>query len=149
MLSTEIEYFLHSVSFLNSVPFFKYISYPVFIQPSIHIFLLCYKKNFQKLSKFIFKNNTPYISKQPLMMAYESTRDNFGKFLYQFQPKTKTLIRKLEMILNELYWQNLSLLFNETYIYILWCGIKYLSHSGSLFFAHVKTGQPGIWSLAK
>ena len=51
------------------------------------------------------------------MMAYEgseSTQDNFGKFIYQFQPETKTLIRKLERILNELYRQNLSLLFNET-----------------------------------
>ena len=40
------------------------------------------------------------------MMAYEeseSTRDNFGKFIYQFQPETKTLIRKFERILNKLY----------------------------------------------
>ena len=51
------------------------------------------------------------------MMAYEgskSTRDNFGKFSHQFQYETKTLITKLEKILNELYRQNLSLLFNET-----------------------------------
>ena len=37
-------------------------------------------KNFQKL----FKKNTLYMSKQPLMMAYErseSARDNFGKFI--------------------------------------------------------------------
>ena len=50
-------------------------------------------------------------------MAYEgseSARDIFGKFLNQFQPETKTLIRKLERILNKLYRQNLSLLFNET-----------------------------------
>ena len=63
------------------------------------------------------KNNTPCISKQPLMMAYEgfkSAWDNFGKFIYQFQPETKTLIRKLERIPNKLYRQNLSLLFNET-----------------------------------
>ena len=55
------------------------------------------------------------------MMAYEglkSAEDNFGKFIYQFQPETKTLIRKLEKISNKLYRQNLSLLFNETYIYI-------------------------------
>ena len=35
------------------------------------------------------------------MMAYEgseSVRDNFGKFIHQFQPETKTLIRKLEII---------------------------------------------------
>ena len=40
------------------------------------------------------------------MMAYEgseSARDNFGKFIYQFQPETKTLIRKLEMTSNKLY----------------------------------------------
>ena len=43
----------------------------------------------------------------------KSARDNFGKFTHQFQPETKTLIRKLERILNKLYGQNLSLLFNE------------------------------------
>ena len=51
------------------------------------------------------------------MMAYEvfeSAGDNFGKFIYQFQPETKTLIRNLESILNKLYRQNL-LLFNETW----------------------------------
>ena len=45
------------------------------------------------------------------MMAYErseSAQDNFEKFIYQFQPETKTII------LNKLYRQNLSLLFNET-----------------------------------
>ena len=31
----------------------------------------------------------------------------------------------------------------------LWRGIEYLSQDRSLFFAHVKTGQPGTWSLAK
>ena len=74
-----------------------------------------------KTFKTHFKNNPPYTIKQPLMMAYEeseSVRDNFGKFINQFQPETKTLIRKLERILNKLYKQNLSLSFNETYIYI-------------------------------
>ena len=33
----------------------------------------------------------------------QSARDNFGKFIYQFQPETKTLIRKLERILIKLY----------------------------------------------
>ena len=61
-------------------------------------------------------------------MAYErseSGRDNFGKFIHQFQPETKTLIRKLKRILIELCRQNESLLFNQnthththTYIYI-------------------------------
>ena len=46
--------------------------------------------------------------------AFESARDNFGKFIHQFQPETKTLIRNLERILDKLYRQNLSLLFNET-----------------------------------
>ena len=52
-------------------------------------------------------------------MAYEGSEsawDNFGKFIHQFQPETKTLIKKLERILIKLYWQNLFLLFNETYI---------------------------------
>ena len=39
--------------------------------------------------------------------------DNFGKFIHQFQPETKTLIRKLKRIL-KLYKQNVSLLFNQT-----------------------------------
>ena len=50
-------------------------------------------------------------------MAYEKTKsawDNFGKFIHQFQPETKTLIKKLERILIKLYRQNLFLLFNET-----------------------------------
>ena len=55
------------------------------------------------------------------MMAYEgseSTQDNFGKFINQFKPETKTLIGKLERIVNKLDGQNLSLLFNETCLYI-------------------------------
>ena len=78
------------------------------------IFLLCYKKKLSKLIKK--KNNTPYTSKQPLMIAYEGSEsawDNFRKFIHQFQPETKTFIRKLERILYKWYRQNLSLLFNE------------------------------------
>ena len=51
------------------------------------------------------------------MMAYEGSedaRDNFGKFICQFQPEILTFISKLERILIKLYRQNLSLLFNET-----------------------------------
>ena len=36
-----------------------------------------------------------------MMMAYErseSTQDNFGKFIHQFQPETKTFIRKIERV---------------------------------------------------
>ena len=36
------------------------------------------------------------------MMVYEgseSFQDNFGKFIHQFQPETKTFISKLERIL--------------------------------------------------
>ena len=42
---------------------------------------------------------------QLLMIVYkmsETVRDNFGKFIYQFQTETNTLIRKLERILIEL-----------------------------------------------
>ena len=45
------------------------------------------------------------------MQAYEmseSARDNFGNFIHQFQPETKTLIRKLESILIELFRENAS-----------------------------------------
>ena len=50
------------------------------------------------------------------MMTYErfeNAWDNFDKFFHQFQPETKTLIRKLEGILIKLYRQNVSLLFNQ------------------------------------
>ena len=50
-------------------------------------------------------------------MAYERSegaQDNFGKFIHQFQPETRTLIRKLERILIKLYRQNVALLFNQT-----------------------------------
>ena len=57
------------------------------------------------------------------MMAYErseSAQDNFGKFIHQFQSETKAVIRKIESILIKLYRQNVSLLFNQTYIHILY-----------------------------
>ena len=44
-----------------------------------------------------------------LIMAYERcerARDNFRKFISQFQPKTKRLLRKFESILNKLYRKN-------------------------------------------
>ena len=52
-------------------------------------------------------------------MAYEgseSAQDNFGKFIHQFQPETKTLIRKLRKDLKQNIQTNMSLLFNETCI---------------------------------
>ena len=52
------------------------------------------------------------------MIAYERTesaQDNFGKFIHQFQPETKTLIKELERILIKSYRQNVSLLFNQTF----------------------------------
>ena len=51
--------------------------------------------------KIFFKKSTLYTCKQPLMIAYEwfeSTQDNFSKFIYQFQPKTKTLVWKPEIL---------------------------------------------------
>ena len=106
---------------------FKFISDSVFIQLGVCIFLLYYKK----FSYSFKKNNTPYTSKQPLMMAYdgsESAWNNFGKFIHQFQPETKTLIRKLERILNKLYRQNLTLLFNETCLNV-WMHIFFFHHT--------------------
>ena len=70
-----------------------------------------------KTFKTFLQTTIHYTNKQPLMMAYEesvSVRDNFGKFINQFQRETKTIIRKIERILNKLYRQNVSLLFNET-----------------------------------
>ena len=39
------------------------------------------------------------------MLSYERSekaRDNFGKFIYQFKPKTKTLVRKHESNFNKI-----------------------------------------------
>ena len=50
------------------------------------------------------------------MMTYEESeraQDNSSKFINQLQPKTKTLVSKLERILIKLYRQHVSLLFNE------------------------------------
>ena len=54
-------------------------------------------------------------------MAYErseTARDNFGKFIHQFKPETKTLIKKPERILIKSYRQNVSWLSNQTCVYI-------------------------------
>ena len=84
-----------------------------------------------------------YTCKQPLLDAYErfeSARDNFGKFIHQFQTETKTLIKKLERILIKLYRQNVSL-FNQTgfyYIYMCVCVCFFFSKEQSRFtFGHV------------
>ena len=83
---------------------------------NVRTIFLWYKPS--KAFKTLFKKtNTPYTRKQPLMMAYEGSESvwgNFRRFIYQFQPETKTLIRKIERILNKSYRQNLFLLFNET-----------------------------------
>ena len=57
------------------------------------------------------------ISFEFFQIAYEGSEisvNNFGKFIYRLQSKTKTLVRKLERILIKLYRQNMSLLFNQT-----------------------------------
>ena len=78
-------------------------------------FLKCYgiklSKLFLKTKHTLHKQATP----DGGLWRSESARDYLGKFIYQFQSETKTLIRKLERILNKLNRQNLSLLFNETY----------------------------------
>ena len=65
--------------------------------------------------KNLFLKNILY--KKTMMMAYEwseSARDNFGKFIYQFKPKTKVRVRKLERILIKLYRLHMCLLFTQT-----------------------------------
>ena len=50
------------------------------------------------------------------MIVYERSegaRNNFGKFISQFQPKIETFLRNPERILIKLYRQNMSLLFNQ------------------------------------
>ena len=61
-----------------------------------------------------FKTLQNYLNAELDKERSESDRENFGKFIHQFQPDTKTLIRKLERILIKLYTQKVSLLFNQT-----------------------------------
>ena len=52
-------------------------------------------------------------------MAYERSKtihDNFGEPIYQFQPKTKTLIRKHGKILIKTHFNLIILLFYLTYL---------------------------------
>ena len=68
----------------------------------------------------IFKKQS-LLLQTTLVMVYEGSKsvlDNFSKFIYQLQPKTKTLAKKLERILIKLYRQNVSSLFNHIYLYI-------------------------------
>ena len=47
------------------------------------------------------------------MMAYKeskSAEDNFGKFIYKLQPKSKALVRRLERILIKIYKQNVFII---------------------------------------
>ena len=46
----------------------------------------------------------------------KSTKDNFGKFIYSFQHKIKTVVKKLERSFIKFYRQNLSLLLNQTWL---------------------------------
>ena len=57
-------------------------------------------------------------------------KKNFGKFIYQFLSKTKTLIRKLERILIKLYRQNVFLLFIQT---------ATLLHTHTYIYSHPQT----------
>ena len=83
-------------------------------------------RNFCSVIKKTFKNLKRInlcTCKQPLIMADErldSARDNFGKCIYQLQPKTKTLVGKLERILIKLYRQNIIESPPHIYIYMLW-----------------------------
>ena len=75
-----------------------------------------FKTAYLKTSFKICLKRTLYTCKQPLKMAYgksESIEDNFGKFIHQFTPETKTLIRKLDRIFKKLYRQNVFLLFDQ------------------------------------
>ena len=91
-----------SYSFIVFYFCFKFISNSVLSKYEFEYSCYVIKKLSKNIQNSFKKNNTPYTCKQPLIMpyeGYESARDNFGKFIYQFQPETKTLIRKLEKIL--------------------------------------------------
>ena len=77
---------------------------------------ICLRNFCNAIKKKKIPNNL-HTCKHSLFMAYErskSTRKNIGKFIYQLQPKTKPLVRKLGRILTKLYRQNVSSLFNQT-----------------------------------
>ena len=82
-------------------------------------------RSFKKTLKNFFKNSL-YMQAN-LMMAYERFkrgRNIFSKFIHQ--PETKILIRKLERILIKWYGRNVSLLFDQTYLYwALWYPVRY------------------------
>ena len=64
------------------------------------------------------------------MMAYEgsqSAQDNFGKFIHQFQTETKTLIRKLERILN--YTDKICLYYLMKHVYMNDCYLTAHAHT--------------------
>ena len=93
------------------------------------------------------------------MMAYErsqSTMDNFGKFIHQFQPENKILIRKIERIVIKSYRQHVFNIYSNihkwktaaqqhthththslTYIYI-YIYIKKLIHSNAYTHTHTQ-----------
>ena len=78
-----------------------------FNQLCVYIFLLCY--NPPPIQNSFKKKTNSYTCKQSLMMASEwseSARDNFRKFIYQFQAEIKTIISKLKRILIKLYRHN-------------------------------------------
>ena len=56
--------------------------------------------------KFCQNNLSNFLSSFPMNVLVSGR--NFGKFIYHIQPETKTLIRKLQRILNKLYKQNFS-----------------------------------------
>ena len=72
--------------------------------------------------------------------VFECAQDDFGKFIYQLQSKTKTFGRELERMLIELYRHNASLVFKQTYLYFfpsynVWKHVRYPS-----LISH----QPGV-----
>ena len=73
------------------------------LNPTKRLRNFCYLK--KTTYQNVFKKYNLNIGKQTLMIAYErseSAGDNFAKFIYQLQPKTKALVRKLEKDLNKI-----------------------------------------------
>ena len=99
---------LFSIS-VDCVLFFQFIRNSVLSNSAFAYFRYVIKT--QKLSKIIEKH-VLHIQATP-DDGSERDRDKSGKCIQQFKLETKTLIRKLERILMK-YWQNVSLLFDET-----------------------------------
>ena len=108
-ISTLVGYFMPKPSLKNSIDTIEPRTVTLKIVVCVHEYIYIYIYIY--IAILTLANNLWWYP-----MKGPKTRENFGKFIYQLQPKTKTLFRKLERNLIKLYNQNVSLLFNQTWL---------------------------------